>query len=182
MHPNDVPGLISAEVGAFLSWLASNVQPGHAIVELGAFKGRSTCFLAAGARPGVRVVSVDPHGLEGCERGRGGRFAASGVRAEYLRHIAGYSNVTPIRSLSSDAPLPHEPIGLLWIDGDHSPAAVANDVRRWTPLVVSGGFVVIDDYGTWHKGVDAAVAAMRRDKRWADWRYTPKPTASARRV
>lgn len=181
-NPREVEGLISAPAGELLRRLAAQVPSGQVIVEIGAYLGRSTCYLASGARAGVPVLSIDPHGLAGSERGRGGRFAGDEVRERYLANIAGYDAVVPIRALGKDAPLPDLPVGLLWVDGDHSLAAVREDVRRFAPLVASGGYIALDDYMTWHPGVNEVVARLMRSKAWKEWRLRPVPLAWARRA
>jgi predicted O-methyltransferase YrrM len=186
MKPEDVPGLISEEQGAVLEWLAESVPKQQVIVELGAYLGRSTAFLARGSQAGqgARIISIDPHGLEGSERGMGDRFAGNHVRTEYLnnlRRTGALPLVTPIRALSKDAPLRTVPIGLLWIDGDHSGKAVHADVRRFAPLVASGGWIVLDDFHTHHKGVDRVVRLLRKDPRWTTWHFLPRPLAYASR-
>lgn len=40
-----------------------------------------------------------------------------------------------------------KPIHLIHIDGDHDYDGVVNDINYWTPKVVSGGFIIFDDYG-----------------------------------
>jgi predicted O-methyltransferase YrrM len=184
----DVEGLIPASTGQLLEKLARKVPEGQRVVEIGAYTGRSTAFLARGSaagRCGLPVLSIDPHGMAGAEMGRGGRFAGEHVRATYLRNLADVGalpHVEAVRALSSRASLPREPIGLLWIDGDHSRAAVVEDVRRWAPLVAPGGFIVFDDYGTHHPGVNDVVHRMMKDPQWQDWLAFPKPLAWARRA
>jgi predicted O-methyltransferase YrrM len=181
----DVQGLIPLRVGIVLETLARTVKAGQIIVEIGGYTGRSTAFLARGAGAGVSVTSIDPHGLPGCERGKNGRFAGDHVRSTYLRNlhdVGAISKVTPVRALSSKAPLPQREIGMLWIDGDHSKAAVMQDIERWAPLVAPGGYIVLDDVGTWHPGVDEAVRRLKADPRWTDWKFAAKPLAYARRV
>lgn len=180
--PQSIDGLIPTATGELLRKLAGQVQPGCAVVEIGAYLGRSTCFLASGAKPGVPVYSIDPHGLEGSERGRGGRFAGDDVREKYLANIAGYDAVIPIRALGSMAPLPDEPVGLLWIDGAHDLLSVAADVARYAHLVTPGGHIVFDDFGTFHPGVDAVVRELCKIRVWTGWRFEPKPLAWARRA
>jgi len=180
--PKDVEGLITTEAGELLQTLATKVPEGRVIVEIGAFLGRSTCYLAAGARAGVPIMSIDPHGLAGSERGRGDRFAGDEVRAKYLANIEGYDAVRPVRALSSEAPLPKKPIGLLWIDGAHDYPSVSVDVARFAPRVAPGGYIVFDDYKTHHKGVNRVVKTLMDNPRWADWTFKPVPLAWARRV
>lgn len=182
-RPEEIEGLVPESTGNLLRRLAGEVPVGRVVVEIGAFKGKSTAYLADGVREGVRVYSIDPHGLEGSERGRGGRFAGDDVRAEYLANLEGYlDRVDPVRALSREAPVPEEPIGLLWIDGAHDLISVAGDVDRWASRVAPGGFLVIDDFGTWHPGVDAVVRELQKDRRWTAWVLSPKPLAWARRA
>lgn len=46
---------------------------------------------------------------------------------------------------------------LIFIDGDHSEAAVARDLAALTPFLVPGGWVCFDDAFTVYEGVDAAI-------------------------
>src|SRR5690554_3594375 len=57
----DLDGLIWKSEGARLAHLASLVPADQAIVEIGSYKGKSTAFLAAGAKAGHRptVHAVD---------------------------------------------------------------------------------------------------------------------------
>jgi predicted O-methyltransferase YrrM len=182
MRPEDVPGGISLEVGQLLRELASGVEAGQCIVEIGAFKGRSTCFLADGAQPGVEVISIDAHGLLGASHHHTGMYGHPATRAAYLEHVAAYAYVRNVHALSKNAPLPEEPIGLLWIDGDHSYEGAKLDIDKFGPRVVHGGFMVIDDYGArWHAGVIKAVDEARRDPEWVDWKFKPKSLAWTRK-
>ena len=182
----DVAGLIKLDTGRLLEGYASEVPEDQLIVEIGGYTGRSTCFLAQGAKNGLgaKVMSIDPHGMSGSERGRGGRFAGDIVRDTYMRNIRDLGmadRVHAVRSLSSNAPLPSRQIGLLWIDGDHALSAIRSDVRRFAPLLAPGGRLVIDDHGTCHRGVDAIVKELRQDPGYIDWQFNHAPLAQARR-
>jgi predicted O-methyltransferase YrrM len=47
-----------------------------------------------------------------------------------------------------DISMEKRPVGLLFIDGDHSYEGLKKDWEHFYPLVCEGGFIVIDDYGT----------------------------------
>ena len=184
MRPLDVPGLVTAEAGAFLTARARLVPPELLIVEIGAFRGRSTCFLADGAKrgQGAKVLSIDPWDLAGNLPGRNGRFIARPNQAdqdEHLRACGLRDQVTSLQGFSHSVPLPAEKIGLLWIDGAHDFENVSRDVARWAPLVAPGGAMIFDDVGTWHPGVDRVVKAIRqRSAEWAPIAVgVPKPLA-----
>ena len=186
-HPDDVPGLISLPAGTFLAKQAAAVPAGRLILEIGAFRGRSTCFLAWGSKRGngARILSVDPWDLVGNIEGKGGRFRAPTNEADQdraLRALGLRDLVTSVKDFSQRVPLPTTPIGLLWIDGDHAAGAVSSDAKRFAPLVAPGGLVVFDDVGTWHPGVDRVVDGFRRNLR--EWKQVvaPNPLAAFRRL
>lgn len=189
MTPDRVPGLIPESTGTLLRRLACRVPTGQVVVEIGAYQGRSTCYLAIGSAEGnqVPVMSIDPWDtgtLPGPTR-RGVRYLDAETEKAYRRHIEACGVtylVRQVKGLSQRVPLPTQPIGLLWVDGAHDYTSVVADIRRWCPLVVSGGYVVFDDYRTRHRGVDRAVRQFAREhgKRWI-WDMTLKPLAIGRR-
>jgi hypothetical protein len=131
---------------------------GGCIVEIGSFRGRSTVACALGARAGrgARVYAVDPFvpfvGL--C----GGRVEP-GDKTHLLRNLllAGIADeVWLIHAPSAQAAEGwQEPVALLWIDGDHSYAAVREDVDSWARYVVRGGVLAF------HDSTDPALGASR---------------------
>lgn len=162
----DLDGLITPEIGQALYELARDVPADQAVVELGSYKGRSTCYLAAGARDGdgppVYAVDAWDPGLTGwC------RWIAPATLEEFeaqLRAKKLWSRVTPVRSLTVPAAAGYtgKPIGLLFIDADHSEAAALGDFLAWRPHLAADATVVYDDYGTpQNPGVTAAVAHLR---------------------
>jgi len=157
MTLDDLVGLIPHELGVELSTLAAAVPADLAIVELGSFKGRSTAYLAMGARSaGGHVFAVDAWDLPGNVTGRFG-FADPATREAFeaqLRAVRLWSRVTPIRAFSTDAASSWPPpgagprIGLLYVDADHSEASVRADFEAWRPHLAPGAVVAFDDYGT----------------------------------
>ena len=126
-----------------------------ATVELGAWVGLTTSYLAAACRSrgGGRVYAVDTFEgtKEGGEQYRSvARFGGSTMAAfrsqihragvadlveplvGYTQHVAGRYGGAPIR--------------LLLIDADHSYEGVRRDFERWSPLVAPGGLIVFHDY------------------------------------
>lgn len=170
--PDQVPGRIPSEVGRILQDYARTVPGDQLIVEIGAYRGRSTCFLAAGSAEGnsAKVLSIDPWGLSGSEH----LSNVSTTQDDHWSHIVecGLGHlVTQVRGFSQHVTLPKEPVGLLWIDGAHDYENVSEDIRRFCPLVVSGGTVIFDDYKLHCRGVDRAVNRLRKNsKRWKGWK------------
>lgn len=128
---------------------AALVPPGRCIVEVGNYRGRSTVALALGALRGAAapVYSIDPH-LEfvGPRGGRFGRedqahlyanLARTGVGAQV--HVVALSSLAVARSWEGP------PVGLLFLDGDHSYDAVHADFEAWRPHLAPGADVLFDD-------------------------------------
>jgi Methyltransferase domain len=114
------------------------------IVEIGSFKGRSTCFLAFGCRgTKKRVFAIDTFNGNECDFGYRdffGEFSENIERSglsKYVRPIVGTSREVSKRW--------NEPIHLLFIDGSHRYDDVMEDFRGFFPHVVPGGTVALHD-------------------------------------
>jgi predicted O-methyltransferase YrrM len=119
---NHVPGLIE---------LVRMTRP-TAVVEVGCHRGVSTevWLLHAG-----RVVAVDCWGEEAFYR-------------EFMARVGDFPNLGVVRDRSLNAaPRFHEgEFDLVYIDADHSYAAVEADIRAWAPKVRPGGWITGHDY------------------------------------
>jgi len=145
-HVQDTEGWLSLDEARWLHTLASRVETG-CIVEVGAYRGRSTIALSAGSPEGVPVFSIDPH----AEMWADGKLAYAGPadRAAFFQAMTrsgAWHNVALLNTTSDVlAPGWDRPIGLLWIDGDHSEAGVRADWKAWRPHLCPGATVVFDD-------------------------------------
>lgn len=160
MTPEEVPGPLPSEVGHLLAVLASDVPADQAIVEVGSYLGRSTCFLASGAREGLgaRVWAVDPWDLPGNRDAKRHPFTAVSTRESFHAHLEACGvadQVTPVQAFSVPAAAEWDgpPIGLLFIDAVHTYEAVSADFAAWRPHVIDGGVVAFDDANTSRFGV-----------------------------
>ena len=141
-----VDGWLSDAQGRALFEAAASATGRGAIVEIGSWKGRSTTWLASGARlAGLRVHAVDPH--------RGSREdPAADTLTEFRANLAqsGLSDVVePLVMTSEEASARVDgPIELLFIDGDHSYEGVRRDAELWLPRVMDGGTVMLHDVAT----------------------------------
>lgn len=150
----ELSGLLNPGIGQALYDLARHVPDDQSIVEIGSFRGKSTAHLAAGGKDGhgAKVHAVDPWDLEGNVTGRFG-FAEEVTRLTFekqLRSVGLWSRVTPHQGFSVDVAekWSGKPIGLLFIDGDHSEAAVKADFEAWKPHLGNDPVVAFDDYNT----------------------------------
>jgi hypothetical protein len=108
------------------------------IVELGAYKGKSTIALALGSKMAKRekVYSVDPH--------------SEGTRDIYLaniRNTGATDYVIPVYETSHEAAKSfNSRIRLIFIDANHEYEFVRNDIVLWKDFVIDGGIMAFHDY------------------------------------
>jgi predicted O-methyltransferase YrrM len=143
---NHVEGWLSEAQGRALFDAAAAATGAGVIVEIGSWKGRSTTWLAAGARlAGQRVYAIDPH--------RGSREdPGAHTLKEFLDSLArnGLADVVEPMVMTSEeaARSITRPIELLFIDGDHSYEGVRRDAELWLPRLMDGGTVMFHDVAT----------------------------------
>jgi predicted O-methyltransferase YrrM len=156
--------LIDSIGGFFLEdqakWLfkaARALPDGSNLVEVGSFKGRSTCCLGFGCRgTRKRVFAIDPFDggpdLPRCDSFQ--EFSQNTERCGLSEHIQ------PLIGLSGElAKTWRIPIHLLFIDGSHKYEDVLADFEGFFPRVVPGGIVAFHDvnedwpgvYRAWHE-------------------------------
>ena len=154
------------DIQGFALMVLAEQGPGlGTIVELGSFKGKSTCWLAKGAKRAgrERVTAIDPFtGSPEHQKGMehedhdianlGSTFDAFMRNISFL-NLADY--VEPIVARSEDAAATWtKPIRLLFIDADHSYEASKRDFDLWSPHVIKGGLIAFHDIGEWQGVTD----------------------------
>lgn len=143
----NVTGAISLIQADTLRKAAAAVTEG-VIIEVGSFRGKSTAALSIGAKQGhnAPVYAIDPH--EEFDGPFGGQFGAPDRREFFttMLTVGGWENVRLV-NLSSEVIAPgwDKPVGLLWIDGDHSYEGVRRDFECWAPHLLPGAPVILDD-------------------------------------
>ena len=163
-----VNGLMSSEACMELYEHAKAVHRKRAIVELGVYMARSTCWLGAGSMAGsrARVYGFDLWDTE-IDRARHRTRQAS---QETATRVAAFGNVARCglnsivhlerkSSVEAAATWSGKPVGLLFIDADHSAKAVRADVMSWAPWLADGATILFDDY-THGTGVKSAIDAL----------------------
>lgn len=120
------------------------------LVELGAFKGRSTVFFcrgltAMGAKPS-ELITVDEW-----------------FHPDFFLHMQKFLGRLPTlvqwRTESSAVFFNNEPnaFGCLFVDAGHEEKDVAADTEHWLPLVAKDGLVIFHDYGPDYPGIVTVV-------------------------
>jgi MMP 1-O-methyltransferase len=141
-----IEGWLSDAQGRALYHAAALVNGRGAIVEIGSWKGRSTVWLAHGARRArARVIAIDPH-VSSREDPRAKtleafrtNIARAGVEQDV--EIMVMTAAAAARALRGD-------VELLFVDGDHSFAGALADARTWLPRLVDSGTVMFHDVAT----------------------------------
>lgn len=155
--PWGVEGYLHPNEGRVLFEYAGATPEGSAVVELGAYKGRSTICLAQSGR---RVVSVDhwagepslpkaPGVYQDHRDGFYRRQYEENLQAklgdDWASRVFPYTGDTGDVELARAISVAHGPIGLVFIDADHSPTAVQRDFAAWAPHVPVGGYLLFHD-------------------------------------
>jgi MMP 1-O-methyltransferase len=140
-----IDGWLSDAQGRALFEAAASTRHG-AIVEIGSWKGRSTTWLACGARlAGRRVYAIDLHRNSREDPG-------AATLPEFLDNLrrTGVADVVDPCVMSSEEAAAQitDPVGLLFIDGDHSYEGARRDAELWLPRLVEGGTVMFHDVAT----------------------------------
>lgn len=139
--------------------LALEIEPNRVIVEIGAYRGRSSAALAGGMTMGTprRVYAIDPH--DHFRGVLGGEFGPADQTELYRNLVAtGVGEAVCVISLPSAAAAcawRETNVGLLWIDGDHAYEAVHSDCMAWFPFLGAKAIVAFHDSDT--DGVQRAI-------------------------
>lgn len=165
--------------------LTADVPADEAIVEIGAYRGKSTGWLALGSSEGygAPVFSIDTWDTRGLETwpedhpGYIDKYADPQVRADYDAHLeaAGITDiVSPICGWSTDVAKTWKKderpkVGLLWHDASHLHNEVVADLKAWLPLMASDAVVVLHDAGNPTCGVYSAAEEVFANRRKFDW-------------
>lgn len=153
-------GLTERAACKHLAILAGQVRSDQAIVELGAYCGRTTAWLAWGSARGhrARVVAIDTwdmrsdvpaYAVPGIEPNysRGDYSAAFGTYQTHLARCGVDSMVDTIKGYGHEVGDEWEgpPVGLLWHDAEHSADAIESDLNAWLPHLTDDAVVAFHD-------------------------------------
>ena len=139
--------------------LVENCRPDGTIVELGAWKGRSSAFLVVEAKnksPNIKIHIVDTW-LGSGEHTAG---MTDGLYEKFISNMSPLNGHYQAHRMTTDEAAPLFEDGSLdavFIDADHTYEAARRDIANWMPKVRKGGILAGHDYiHTW-PGVIQAV-------------------------
>ncbi|GEM_PF-1950902 len=148
---------------------ASHVPADGRILEIGSGAGGSMACLALGSDPSVRLVSVDPFApYDEATHAGTVRGVREGDEAAFWRTADAFGfrdRVDLVKRTSADAASQFEDgaFDLVFVDGNHTEAVVAGDLRAYWPKVKPGGRLLGHDYTTRFPGAITAVDAWERE-------------------
>lgn len=160
-HFKKITGATPDVIGLTLADFASAVPADQEIVELGVYQGRTALMMAWGARQGhgAHLTAVDAWDLEGNTYGP--PFNTDGSRrwAAHWVQSLGYSrSILLVQGFATDVAerwvttpdligYGNKPIGLLFVDDDHSYEGARAAIESWAPHLAPDARIAVDDYG-----------------------------------
>jgi predicted O-methyltransferase YrrM len=176
----DVDGWFGPLEGRLLYRLAAEADPRGGIVEIGSWQGKSTLWLAAGARAGrgARVYAIDPH--------RGTYLRAEGETTEpalrrNLERAGVADGVEVVVATSEDAVAGwSRPVSLLWIDGDHEYESARRDLELWGPHLLPEAAVALHDTFVWPGPERVVRELLIASGQYTDFAHAETTTAARR--
>src|SRR5690242_6325188 len=131
----------------------ARARPGAVFVEIGAWKGRSTAYMAVeiinSGKP-IEFYTVDQWlGVEEPEYRRDPDVVAGRLFSTFLGNIAAVrDHVVPLHGSSTAAAtrFADRSIDFVYLDADHAYAAVKADLAAWWPKLRPGGVIAGDDW------------------------------------
>lgn len=168
-----IQGWLTIYEGTVLYNLAQTVEE-FPIVEIGSWKGRSSACLGLGSirGHGVFIYCVDP--FNGGDERVGDTYAGfsvvNGTYSEWCSNMdrLGLSEhcIPVVKTSKEAAPNFGSPIGLLFIDGNHTHQGIQEDYDLWSPKILPGGYLAIHDvHPTWPGPYDFS-RWVREDPAW----------------
>ena len=136
-----------------VKYVLSLIKPGAIGAEIGVCQGTFAYHVLLKQNP-AKLFLIDPweYGLQKDlepdvtpenQKGRSEQYQ------KVCEYFAPFENVTIIRQKAEDvaSQFENEYFDYVYIDGEHSYAAVARDLRNYFPKVKVGGYLIGDDYG-----------------------------------
>jgi hypothetical protein len=136
--------------------LASQVPADRCIVEIGSYRGQSAIALGLGALAGhhAPVYAIDPH--EEFVGELGGQFGWRD-REAFMRNVTRAKCAEVVRLVNLPGHLVgmawEKPVGLLFLDGDHSYEGVRGDFIAWAPHLTPDATLLLDEWKNKNTGV-----------------------------
>lgn len=140
--------------------IVKSIPEGGHIVEVGAWKGSSTSYLAVEAQHKKMRIDVVDTWVGSEEHKEMNEITENYLFEIFIDNMRPLINlINPIRtdSVSASKMYSDESINAVFIDADHGYESVKKDILAWMPKVKTGGILAGHDYIRTHSGVIQAV-------------------------
>lgn len=139
--------------------IVSKCRPNGTLVELGAWKGRSSAFLVVEAKNKSQDIQIH---IVDTWLGSGEHTAGltDGLYEKFIANMAPLNGHYQAHRMTTDEAAPLFEDGALdgvFIDADHTYEAVKRDIENWLPKIRKGGILAGHDYVHTWPGVIQAV-------------------------
>lgn len=133
------------------------------VIEVGAYLGASTVYIAAGlSRRGGQIFCVDTWENETMPDGQRDTFKEFERNTEVVRHM-----IVPLRKRSTDVTKSDIPARaqLIFIDADHAYDSVRRDFEHYSVFLAEQGVMVFHDCNS-HVGVTRVIGEALASEQW----------------
>lgn len=153
----ELSGRITAQEGEYLKSLASQIPLGGTIVEIGSYRGKSTCYLGTG----LLISGNTSAHVQAIDLWTKGNTTSTKYHTEetwfmfnkQVEDMGLKDIITPYMNSSVDAAIRHKhKIDMLFIDGNHKYPYVLADWNAWRKFLKSGSIVAFHDYTPKYRG------------------------------
>ena len=144
----------------FYKSLVETFPSGSRFVEVGSWRGRSSCFLGVEIHNSGKKISLDcVDTWKGSEEHEGYDILnGDGLYKEFISNISQISNIiNPVRMTSLEASKLYddESLDVVFLDASHKYEDIKDDMIAWYPKVKKGGIFAGHDYPSWTQVVRA---------------------------
>lgn len=155
-----IEGWFTEAEGSRLSSLALEVPADEAIVEVGTYRGRSACWMAA-MGPAAQIFCVDPWAADWAD--------SLPIFMANVNQGGWFNRVTPLRGEAVEvARIWVKPVGLLFLDAVHEYEPTLRDFDAWSGFVQPGAYVAFHDDQPMWPGVQQVVTESIASGSWDD--------------
>ena len=157
--------------------LVENCREDGEIVELGAWKGRSSAFLVVEAynkSPKIKIHIVDTWGGNPLD---GSQDQSDDPYNKFISNMSvldGHYQAHRMTTNEAVKLFEDESLDAVFIDADHSYEAVKLDIQNWMPKVRKGGILAGHDYSSAWSGVIRAVDEIFPDSEKIEFCWVKK--------
>jgi len=161
------------------TYAVENAEENDHFVEVGAWKGKSTSFLAveivnSGKKIQFDVIDTWAGSLEHQNNEMVQQDQLYDHFLDNMKPVEGYFNPRRMTSLEAAATYEDNSLDFVMLDASHEYEDVKADILAWLPKVKSGGILSGDDYHHTWPGVVQAVQELVPDAQIVDgvtWAY-----------